>query len=150
VHSAPAYGVEDFESCRRYGMKDEEILTPVMGRWPVRRFAAALRRYDGSGANPKIVQELRKRNVCSIMRRTRTATCTAGGTDAGDPARDHAMVAAMDKKVGGETLRATALRGIEQTESFRPGARRAARHYRQSPGLDAVAAGSGACRCRFS
>jgi len=27
VHSAPAYGVEDFESCRRYGMKDEEILT---------------------------------------------------------------------------------------------------------------------------
>src|SRR5574341_847768 len=31
VHSAPAYGVEDFESCRRYGMKDAEILTPVMG-----------------------------------------------------------------------------------------------------------------------
>ena len=31
VHSAPAYGVEDFESCRRYGMKDEDILTPVMG-----------------------------------------------------------------------------------------------------------------------
>src|SRR5882672_9240255 len=31
VHSAPAYGVEDFESCRRYGMKDDEILTPVMG-----------------------------------------------------------------------------------------------------------------------
>jgi isoleucyl-tRNA synthetase len=27
VHSAPAYGVEDFESCRRYGMQDEEILT---------------------------------------------------------------------------------------------------------------------------
>ncbi|TMG75968.1 MAG: isoleucine--tRNA ligase, partial [Betaproteobacteria bacterium] len=31
VHSAPAYGVEDFVSCRRYGMKDGEILTPVMG-----------------------------------------------------------------------------------------------------------------------
>jgi len=30
VHSAPAYGVEDFESCRRYGMQDEDILTPVM------------------------------------------------------------------------------------------------------------------------
>ncbi|HSE00742.1 MAG TPA: class I tRNA ligase family protein, partial [Burkholderiales bacterium] len=28
VHSAPAYGVEDFDSCRRYGMKDEEMLTP--------------------------------------------------------------------------------------------------------------------------
>src|SRR5207244_1602912 len=24
VHSAPAYGVEDFESCRRYGMRDED------------------------------------------------------------------------------------------------------------------------------
>jgi len=31
VHSAPAYGVEDFESCRRYGMKDDQILTPVQG-----------------------------------------------------------------------------------------------------------------------
>ena len=31
VHTAPAYGVEDFETCRRYGMKDEDILTPVMG-----------------------------------------------------------------------------------------------------------------------
>ena len=37
VHSAPAYGVEDFESCRRYGMKDDEILTPVHGRRQVRR-----------------------------------------------------------------------------------------------------------------
>ncbi len=27
VHSAPAYGVEDFESCRRYGMKDEATST---------------------------------------------------------------------------------------------------------------------------
>ena len=31
VHSAPAYGVEDFESCRRYGMPDADMLTPVMG-----------------------------------------------------------------------------------------------------------------------
>ena len=31
VHSAPAYGIEDFESCRRYGMKDDAMLTPVMG-----------------------------------------------------------------------------------------------------------------------
>src|SRR5262249_45222502 len=29
VHSAPAYGVDDFVSCRRYGMKDDQILTPV-------------------------------------------------------------------------------------------------------------------------
>src|SRR3989475_5098950 len=63
VHSAPAYGVEDFESCRRYGLRDEDILAPVMGDG---RFAASLPLFGGMTiweANPKIVQELRKRNV---------------------------------------------------------------------------------------
>ncbi len=31
VHSAPAYGVEDFISCKSHGMRDDEILNPVMG-----------------------------------------------------------------------------------------------------------------------
>ncbi len=31
VHSAPAYGVEDFISCKAHGLKDDEILNPVMG-----------------------------------------------------------------------------------------------------------------------
>ena len=31
VHSSPAYGVEDFNSCKRYGMTNDEILNPVMG-----------------------------------------------------------------------------------------------------------------------
>jgi isoleucyl-tRNA synthetase len=31
VHSAPAYGLDDFISCRAHGMKDDDILTPVMG-----------------------------------------------------------------------------------------------------------------------
>jgi len=31
VHSAPAYGVDDFLSCKAHGLKDEEILNPVMG-----------------------------------------------------------------------------------------------------------------------
>jgi isoleucyl-tRNA synthetase len=31
VHSSPAYGVDDFNSCKRYGMKNEDILTPVLG-----------------------------------------------------------------------------------------------------------------------
>ncbi len=30
VHSAPAYGVEDFNSCKAHGMRDDQILTPVM------------------------------------------------------------------------------------------------------------------------
>jgi isoleucyl-tRNA synthetase len=31
VHSAPAYGVDDFISCKSHGMKDDDILNPVMG-----------------------------------------------------------------------------------------------------------------------
>ncbi|HEY0846283.1 MAG TPA: isoleucine--tRNA ligase [Noviherbaspirillum sp.] len=31
VHSAPAYGVDDFISCKSHGLKDDEILNPVMG-----------------------------------------------------------------------------------------------------------------------
>src|SRR4051812_40108959 len=56
VHSSPAYGVEDFEACRRYGMKDEQILTPVMGDG---KFAASLPLFGGLSIwdeNPKIVK----------------------------------------------------------------------------------------------
>ena len=31
VHSAPAYGMDDFVSCKKNGMTNEEILTPVQG-----------------------------------------------------------------------------------------------------------------------
>ncbi len=31
VHSAPAYGLEDYASCKAHGMKDDAILSPVMG-----------------------------------------------------------------------------------------------------------------------
>lgn len=31
VHSAPAYGVDDFLSCKRNGMTNDQILNPVMG-----------------------------------------------------------------------------------------------------------------------
>ncbi|HEX2530413.1 MAG TPA: isoleucine--tRNA ligase, partial [Burkholderiaceae bacterium] len=31
VHSAPAYGLDDFVSCKAHGMTDDEILKPVMG-----------------------------------------------------------------------------------------------------------------------
>ncbi|MGV8892756.1 MAG: isoleucine--tRNA ligase [Burkholderiaceae bacterium] len=31
VHSAPAYGIDDFISCKAHGMTDDEILKPVMG-----------------------------------------------------------------------------------------------------------------------
>ena len=31
VHSAPAYGVDDFVSCKKHGVTNDEVLTPVMG-----------------------------------------------------------------------------------------------------------------------
>ncbi|MDQ5849211.1 MAG: isoleucine--tRNA ligase, partial [Pseudomonadota bacterium] len=125
VHSAPAYGVEDFESCRRYGMKDEEILTPVMGDG---RFAPSLPLFGGMSiweANGKIIAELERRGalfakedyVHSYMHCWRHKT----------PVILRATVqwfAGMDDVPGyqgvkpKESLRATALRGIEETEFF--------------------------------
>jgi isoleucyl-tRNA synthetase len=58
VHSAPAYGIEDFLSCRRYGMKDDDIINPVQGDGV---FAADLPLFGGLkiwDANPKIVTAL--------------------------------------------------------------------------------------------
>jgi isoleucyl-tRNA synthetase len=60
VHSSPAYGVEDFQSCRRYGMTDEEILNPVQADG---RFAQSLPFFGGLSiwkANPLIVDKLRE------------------------------------------------------------------------------------------
>ncbi len=59
VHSSPAYGIDDFQSCRRYGMKDDEILNPVGGDG---RFAGSLPFFGGEKiweANPQIVDKLR-------------------------------------------------------------------------------------------
>src|SRR3970040_1209506 len=126
VHSSPAYGVEDFDSCRRYGMKDEEMLTPVMGDG---KFASGLPLFGGMmiwKANPAIVRTLDERgmlfardnnHVHSYMRCWRHKT----------PVILRATVqwfAGMDDVPGyngakpKETLRATALRGVEATAFF--------------------------------
>jgi isoleucyl-tRNA synthetase len=58
VHSAPAYGVEDFASCKQYGMADEDILNPVQGDG---RFASDFALFGGLSiweANPKIIEVL--------------------------------------------------------------------------------------------
>ena len=81
VHSAPAYGVEDFESCRRYGMKDDQILTPVMGDG---RFASSLPLFGGLPIWEANAQDRQgaggARRAARTTRFTSTATCTAGGT----------------------------------------------------------------------
>ncbi len=60
VHSAPAYGVEDFDSCRRAGMRNDEILTPVQGDG---RYAESLPFFGGMNvwkANPEIIAKLQE------------------------------------------------------------------------------------------
>ena len=59
VHSSPAYGVEDFLSCRANGLKDADVLTPVMGDG---KYAQSLPEFGGLtiwDANPKIVEHMR-------------------------------------------------------------------------------------------
>ena len=58
VHSSPAYGVEDFNSCLAHGLKTDDILNPVQGDG---RYEAALPLFGGLNiwkAQPQIVQAL--------------------------------------------------------------------------------------------
>jgi len=120
VHSAPAYGVEDFESCRRYGMKDDAILTPVLGDG---KFAQSLPLFGGMSiwdANPKIVSAIEQKGALLAVDWKHTHSymhCWRHKTPVILRATTQ-WFAAMDKPVGKETLRATALRGIESTRFF--------------------------------
>jgi isoleucyl-tRNA synthetase len=120
VHSAPAYGVEDFESCRRYGMRDEEILAPVMGDG---RFAPSLPLFGGLSiwdANPKIVKAIEEKGALLAVDWKHTHSymhCWRHKTPVILRATTQ-WFASMDKPVNGEPLRTTALRGIENTQFF--------------------------------
>jgi isoleucyl-tRNA synthetase len=59
VHSSPAYGVEDFVSCKAHGMSDSDIISPVMGDG---RYIESLPLFGGLSiwdANPQIVEALK-------------------------------------------------------------------------------------------
>jgi isoleucyl-tRNA synthetase len=59
VHSAPAYGVEDFVSCTSHGMSHDDILNPVQANGV---YETSLPRFGGLNiwkANPQIVDALR-------------------------------------------------------------------------------------------
>jgi isoleucyl-tRNA synthetase len=121
VHSAPAYGLEDFQSCKAHGMKDDEILKPVMGDG---RFASTLPLFGGM-----TIWEASK-PICSAL--------TEAGALFELKMFDHSYMhcwrhktpivyratsqwfAGMDvtPKDGGPTLRETALAGIAETQFF--------------------------------
>jgi isoleucyl-tRNA synthetase len=125
VHSAPAYGVEDFASCKAHGMADDAILTPVMADG---RYAAMLPLFAGLTiweANPKIVAALESagsllkhetynhsymhcwRHKTPIIYRASTQWFAAMDTPPG-----------YGEQVPAETLRATALAAVEATRFY--------------------------------
>ena len=125
VHSSPAYGVDDFLSCRRYGMRDDEIRNPVQadGRYAEDLpFFGGLRIWD---ANPRIVEKLAESGALlhaekfphSYMHcwRHKTPIIYRATTQ---------WFAGMDDVPGylgnkpAEPLRTTALRGIDATQFF--------------------------------
>ena len=123
VHSSPAYGIEDFVSCRAHGMTDADILNPVQGDGT---FAHTLPLFGGINiwtANPKIVEVIRERgHLLHVEKFTHSYMhCWRHRTPVIYRATSQ-WFAGMDiaPDEGGATLRELALQGIEATE-FYPG-----------------------------
>jgi isoleucyl-tRNA synthetase len=120
VHSAPAYGIEDFVSCKTHGLADDQIISPVMGDG---HYVQSLPLFGGLmiwKANPLIVQALQdagsllhtEQYVHSYMHCWRHKTPIIYRATS-------QWFAGMDRKpVAGKTLRETALEGIDNTEFF--------------------------------
>jgi isoleucyl-tRNA synthetase len=125
VHSSPAYGIDDFNTCRRYGMSDDEMINPVQGDG---RYAESLQYFGGLkiwDANPKIVDKLRE--VGALLHAEKITHSYMHCWRHGTPIIYRATTqwfAGMDEVPGfdgnrpAESLRSTALRGIEATEFF--------------------------------
>ena len=122
VHSAPAYGIEDFISCREHGITDDRILGPVMGDG---HYVASLPEFGGLSiweANPKIVAHMKANgSLLKVQKYTHSYMhCWRHRTPIIYRATNQ-WFAGMDvKPAQGESLRQRALAGIEATE-FYPG-----------------------------
>ena len=125
VHSSPAYGIDDFQSCRRYGLTDDQILNPVQGDG---RYAETLPFFGGIDiwkANPLIVDKLRE--VGALLHAEKITHSYMHCWRHKTPIIYRATTqwfAGMDDVPGWRgvkpqrTLRETALAGIEATEFF--------------------------------
>ena len=121
VHSAPAYGVEDYASCKAHGMKDDEILNPVMGDG---RYASTLPLFGGMTiweASKPICAALEQAGALFklVMFDHSYMHCWRHKTPIIYRATSQ-WFAGMDRKPkgGGNTLRETALAGIEATRFY--------------------------------
>ncbi|WJD63352.1 isoleucine--tRNA ligase [Pseudomonas kurunegalensis] len=118
VHSAPAYGEDDFVTCKRYGMVNDDILTPVQSNGV---YVDSLPFFGGQfiwKANPAIVEKLSE--VGALMH-TETIShsymhCWRHKTPLIYRATAQWFVG-MDKQPStGEPLRERALKAIEETK----------------------------------
>ncbi len=123
VHSSPAYGVEDFVSCKAHGMTDEQILSPVQGDGV---YADSLPLFGGQkiwDANPKIVDVIKEHGALLHVEKFPHSYmhCWRHRTPIIYRATSQ-WFAGMDTQPrdGGKTLRELALAGIEAT-AFYPG-----------------------------
>ena len=121
VHSAPAYGVEDFQSCKAHGLKDDDIINPVMGDG---RYAESLALFGGLSiwkANPLIVEQLTAAGTLMKVEKHSHSYmhCWRHKTPVIYRATSQ-WFAGMDvtPKDGKPSLRESALAGIEQTEFY--------------------------------
>ncbi len=121
VHSSPAYGVEDFVSCKAHGMTDDDILNPVQGDGV---FAASLPLFGGQriwDANAKIVDVIREHGaLLKVEKFTHSYMhCWRHRTPIIYRATSQ-WFAGMDTvpKERGRTLRELALAGIEATRFY--------------------------------
>lgn len=121
VHAAPAYGVDDFQSCKANGMRDQDILNPVMGDGC---YVSGLALFGGLHiwkANPLIVKALEAAGslIQSKSYPHSYMHCWRHKTPIIYRATNQ-WFAGMDvqPKDGGPSLRELALAGIEQTAFF--------------------------------
>ncbi|HEN8712384.1 TPA: isoleucine--tRNA ligase [Pseudomonas putida] len=118
VHSAPAYGEDDFVTCKRYGMVNDDILTPVQSNGV---YVESLEFFGGQfiwKANPAIVEKLSEGGA---LMHTETIShsymhCWRHKTPLIYRATAQWFVG-MDKQPStGEPLRERALKAIEDTQ----------------------------------
>ncbi|MDE2428793.1 MAG: isoleucine--tRNA ligase [Burkholderiales bacterium] len=123
VHSAPAYGIEDFQSCKAHGMNDDAIIAPVMGDG---KFASSLPFFAGMTiweASKPICDKLREAGALFSLKMFDHSYmhCWRHKTPIIYRATSQ-WFASMDNtpKDGGASLRETALAAIDDT-AFYPG-----------------------------
>ncbi|MCX6340941.1 MAG: class I tRNA ligase family protein, partial [Fimbriimonadales bacterium] len=121
VHDAPAYGEEDFKSCKAHGLNDSDILNPVMGNGV---YASTTGIFGGQfiwKANPQIVKALDDAGslLKSITYKHSYMHCWRHKTPIIYRATSQ-WFASMDKKSAGQShsLREVALAGIESTQFY--------------------------------